>query len=234
MFYVTGDTHGVLDFDHIKKIRKQVPDYRDYLFILGDVAIAWDESSLENNVRLYESLGYTILFIDGNHENFPLLYSFPISTILGAKAHQVSDHIFHIIRGEVLDYNGMSVLCIGGAKSSDRVIRRLGFDYWDEEMISPQDIANAFANIKKHSGRFDYIFTHCCDSFTVSNCIGYEVDESTDQLSNLDDMVTYRMWLFGHYHKDARYAKDRLCIYQWVYRVEKDGLYDVNDGRRLY
>ena len=72
MIYITGDTHGDIDFSKlcIYFKRKRV-SRNDYLIILGDAGIVWSKS--DNYINDYSSLGLTILFIDGNHENFDLL-----------------------------------------------------------------------------------------------------------------------------------------------------------------
>ena len=69
MIYITGDTHGNIDFKKIKDyFSKKYVTNEDYLIILGDAGIVWSEN--ECFIHNYAYLGLTILFIDGNHENF--------------------------------------------------------------------------------------------------------------------------------------------------------------------
>ena len=87
MIYITGDTHGLHDFDKlVSYFDKRYVTKRDFLIILGDAGIVWDDD-YKNILDRYEWLGPTVFFIDGNHENFHLLDSFPVSIKNNAKVH---------------------------------------------------------------------------------------------------------------------------------------------------
>ncbi len=44
-------------------------------------------------IKQYSSLSFTILFVDGNHENFTLLNSYPIEEWHGGKVHKLNEPI---------------------------------------------------------------------------------------------------------------------------------------------
>ena len=78
MLYITGDTHGMFErfssrsFPEGKHLTKD-----DYVIILGDFGGIWDVNK-SSKAELYdlqwlEDKPFTILFIDGNHENFERL-----------------------------------------------------------------------------------------------------------------------------------------------------------------
>ena len=93
MIYITGDTHGDIDFDKIKKYFKKVYcSEKEYLIILGDAGIVWEKENKDILFKYY-LIGITIIFIDGNHENFDLLKTYPIVTFHNAKAHKVYDTV---------------------------------------------------------------------------------------------------------------------------------------------
>lgn len=83
MIYITGDCHG--DF---KKLNTQnFPNQRemtkdDFVIICGDFGGVWDkdgESSSEKWwMKWLEAKPFTTLFVDGNHENFDRLSSYPV------------------------------------------------------------------------------------------------------------------------------------------------------------
>ena len=105
MIYITGDTHGNFDFDKLKYYFENVyHSKKDYLIILGDAGIVWSSDNKIN--QNYVSLDITIIYIDGNHENFDLLKTYPIVDFNGAKAHKIADNIYHILRGEIMNLNG--------------------------------------------------------------------------------------------------------------------------------
>ena len=75
MIYVTGDTHA--DFKHRFNTRN-FPEQKemtkeDYVIICGDFGGIWDvgwESKNEKHwLDWFEERSYTLLFVDGNHEN---------------------------------------------------------------------------------------------------------------------------------------------------------------------
>ena len=75
MIYVTGDTHG--DISRFKKRELKKFTKKDYLIICGDFGFLWNESAEEQEkLDFLKSQKYTILFVDGTHENFDLLESF--------------------------------------------------------------------------------------------------------------------------------------------------------------
>lgn len=79
MIYITGDTHGsfsrrlnVKNFPEQKEMTKD-----DYVIICGDFGgvwdIGWESKSEKHWLDWFEERNYTLLFIDGNHENFDRL-----------------------------------------------------------------------------------------------------------------------------------------------------------------
>ena len=100
MIYITGDTHGDIDFNKLLQLKEKNLSYNDYLIICGDAGICWSKQTFEYFLNLYRSVGCTILFVDGNHENFEMINSMPLVEYKGALMHRIDTHIFHICRGE--------------------------------------------------------------------------------------------------------------------------------------
>ena len=76
MIFITGDMHGLMErfqdsaFRHIKK--------GDTLIICGDFGFLWEGTEEEKKaLKKLEKKKYEILFVDGIHENFDLLESYP-------------------------------------------------------------------------------------------------------------------------------------------------------------
>lgn len=81
MVYFCGDTHGTVDFQKLLDLKRDHnPSPSDVLFLLGDCGVLFysDKRIYQRYIDLYDSLGFTIFYIDGNHENFPLINTFPI------------------------------------------------------------------------------------------------------------------------------------------------------------
>ena len=80
MIYVTGDTHGEVDFAKLHLFAGENPRLtkEDYLIVAGDFGAVWNSQTLALTLKPYTELPFTVLFVDGNHENFDLLESFPV------------------------------------------------------------------------------------------------------------------------------------------------------------
>lgn len=219
MIYITGDTHGDIDFSKIKRyFKNKYITENDYLIILGDAGIVWSEE--ENFIYSYACIGLTVLFIDGNHENFELLNMFPIVDFKGAKCHQLSKNVFHILRGEVLNINGLSFFCMGGATSIDKSQRINRVSWWEEENISNKDIINGLDNLEKVNYNVDYVLTHCAPSFVVKKMFNYCVDNNTEILEKFHSQISFKHWYFGHYHENKKWKEFR-CFYGDILEIIK-------------
>lgn len=213
MLYVTGDTHGLIDFDKIIKfIQSHNITKNDYLFILGDAGIFWKEN--DHILEHYDELDVTIIFIDGNHENYTLLNNHEIVEFFGAKVHKITDHIFHILRGEILEIEGNTILCIGGGTSIDKKYRKPNITWWPQENISDEDIDNAIKNLKRYDNKVDYVFTHTSPSVIHRDVFQFWDDENVFQLDKINMIVNCKHWYFGHYHIDRVFNDMYQCFYQ--------------------
>ena len=87
MIYITGDTHG--EQNRILQIQNEYHlTNGDTLIICGDFGFLFHNDKQENIfLDDLEKLPYTICFCDGNHENFPAIYSYPVEEWNGGKVH---------------------------------------------------------------------------------------------------------------------------------------------------
>ena len=78
--YITGDTHGDFQRFGSKYFPQQKEMSRgDYVVIAGDFGGLWDGSQKDQYwLDWLNKKPFTTLFVDGNHENFDRLYSYPI------------------------------------------------------------------------------------------------------------------------------------------------------------
>lgn len=124
MIYVTGDTHANIDiaklnttkFPQQKELTKN-----DFVIICGDFGLCWDGSHREMWWQDWlTAKNFTTLWIDGNHENFDMLYQFPLIDKFGGKVREIAPDIYHLDRGQVLAIDGKKIFCMGGARSVDK------------------------------------------------------------------------------------------------------------------
>ena len=213
MIFVTGDTHGDIDCNKLSSLIAKNLSYDDYLIICGDAGICWAPEILEYHLSIYRKLHCTIIFVDGNHENFEMLNNMPLVEYKGALMHRIDEHIFHVLRGEIMTLNNKTFLCIGGAVSIDKMLRTPYVSWWPEEEINQHDIDNAVANLGKVNNKVDYVITHCVDSKTVMNKFHFKRDVCTDHLNFIDKVVEYNHWYFRHYHFDSEVSSKKTCLY---------------------
>lgn len=82
MTYITGDTHGKLE-DLKERLKGLELKEDDILIICGDFGFDWNEDLIEK-WKAFEH-PYTVLFCDGNHENFDILNDLPSTEMFGSK-----------------------------------------------------------------------------------------------------------------------------------------------------
>ena len=220
MIFITGDTHGDIDYKKLLILKEKNLSYDDYLIICGDAGICWSPFDFTRFLRLYNDIGCTIIFVDGNHENFDMLNMCDLVEYKGALMHQIDEHIFHVLRGEIMTLESKTFFCLGGAVSIDKMYRTPCLSWWPEEEITYHDIDNALANLAKVDNKVDYVVTHCCDTKTVLKAFGFRRDACTDQLMFIDKVVDYKHWFFGHYHFDRKINEKKTCLYQEILELK--------------
>ena len=125
MVFVTGDCHA----DFRKFSTPAFPEQAemtkdDIVIILGDFGGIWNadgETPAERYwLKWLDDKSFTTVFVDGNHENFDRLNNeFEVVNFHGGKAHKIRNSVFHLMRGEIFDFEGNSFFAFGGASSHD-------------------------------------------------------------------------------------------------------------------
>lgn len=120
MVYITGDTHAVFTRFGTKVFPEQKEMTRDdFVIICGDFGGIWYDNAYEQYwLKWLSEKPFTILYVDGNHENFDRLYSdeFEVVDFHGGKAHKIRDNIYHLMRGYVFDLCGKKFFSFGGVR----------------------------------------------------------------------------------------------------------------------
>ena len=214
MIYVTGDTHG--DFaDTMHRFYTTGVKEGDTVMICGDFGFVWRIGS-ENEAHLKELTKekYTMLFIDGNHENFDLLETYPVVDYCGGKAHKIADNIYHLMRGQVFEISGKKFFTFGGAYSIDKYMRTAGYSWWEQERPPPADYDEASKNLEKAGYKVDYVLTH-----TIPESMIYRLNKTPDihdaELTGyfewLYNKLEFEKWFAGHWHVNYSF-EDRFHI----------------------
>lgn len=214
----TGDTHGSLETKRLSF--KNFPEGRnltknDYVIICGDFGCIWDGSNCDKYwLDWLEDRPFTTLFVDGNHENFPLIYSYSTAIWNGGKIHQIRPSVKHLMRGQIFTLDNMTFFTMGGATSVDKIYRKEGKSWWSEEIPSYNEMTEGVNNLIKYNNKVDYIITHCLPSSILDKFDKWYPQHDT--LNNyLEKMIVqevdFKKWFCGHYHID-RTIDDKYYI----------------------
>ena len=230
MIYITGDTHGDYDFHKLMSPKLDHLTYEDYVIICGDCGILFLESEKEESIQLYDRLPFTVLFVDGNHENFDLLNSYPVEEWHGGKIHKITSHVFHLMRGQVFELEGKTFFTFGGGKSLDEAIRTPHYSWWPQELPTEEEIEEGFKNLAKHNNKVDYVITHDCPSSLLplvalysfkGSEVKHQIYDSQIALERFLNVLEFKHWYFGHFHMDRPLMK-YTCLYNTIEMVKEN------------
>lgn len=248
MIYVTGDTHADFRrfatsiFPEQKEMTKD-----DYVIILGDFGGVWDKEETAHEKYWLDWLDnkpFTTLFIDGNHENFDRLYSYPTKEFNGGKVHEIRSSVLHLQRGEIFTLQNHTFFAFGGASSHDisdgildpikdkdkikkwnkdmtKMFRVNKVSWWEQELPTQEEKDNGLTNLKKHNNKVDFILTHCAPASTTA-LLGqglFKQDQLTYYLEEIRSQVDYGHWLFGHHHDNRQIDNKDLLLYEQIIRI---------------
>lgn len=167
MIYITGDTHGINNFDKLLSLELSQLTKNDYVIICGDCGVLFSPKTAEDMIRQYSNLPFTVLYVDGNHENFDLLNSYPVIEWNGGKVHKISDSVYHLMRGQVFEIENKTFFTFGGGLSVDKIWRVEGRSWWREEMPSGQEFDDGMRNLERYDYTVDYVISHDCPEFLM-------------------------------------------------------------------
>lgn len=213
---------------------------------LGDFGY-WEHTSegaryLWKLERMLGSADVELYFVDGNHDNHPLLWR--MYPPLENGFSKVREQLFYCPRGHRWEWDGVRFLACGGAYSIDKD-RRLASEHklkkprtrwWPTEMIRPEDIERSSLG-----GKVDVVFSHDCPAGVEIPGI-HAMDKQIFPDSNMNREYLRRVVLntkprlicHGHYH--VRYRSSLALPYEvngrleW-HRVQVEGLdFETNAG----
>lgn len=251
MVFVTGDCHSEFNrlstasFPEQKKMTKD-----DIVIVCGDFGAVWDADGVSPSETYWlnwlDAKPFTTVFVDGNHENFDRLNSeFEVVGFHGGRAHKINDSVYHLMRGEIFEFEGRSFFVFGGAGShdiSDGILSREAFEtqedfreavrkwrkqrksfridrvtWWREELPDEAEIQNAEMKLEKAGYKVDYVITHCAPQSIAPPYS--KPDRLTEYFDGLAQRLRFRNWFFGHYHEDRKISDKFILLYEQIVRI---------------
>ena len=218
---IAGDWHADTDYG-VAAIEHAAKRDVTVLVHLGDFGYNFTDAYLDALDEALRRQGIVLGFVDGNHENFDRLLSWPVSA---DGLRYLRQRIVHLPRGFRWRWSQTRCLAVGGAYSIDRFLRTPGRSWWAQETITEQQAAEIAA-----AGGAEVMFCHDCpagievpgaarDRFY---CPADELARSQQHRERLrfivDAVRPARLW-HGHFHH--RYQS---LLHGGDYRTVVDGL----------
>lgn len=234
MIYITGDTHGEVDINKLSnKILSKVnihPDKEDYMIILGDFGLPFLDSDITKKrgayhwwIRWLSQKPYTVLWIDGNHDNFNFWEKQKVTEWHGGQVqvHPDAPNVIHLMRGQIYEIEGKSFFTFGGASSHDKNFRTPNVTWWEQEIASDEEIETAINNLEKNNNTVDYVLTHTPPQKIMQEIFGSSNDKTADFLNYVLKNVKYKMWFCGHIHEQYMFNKENIAtLYNGVFLLD--------------
>lgn len=207
---------GVKVVIHVGDLNVRGPYHEDWLNRLNEV--------LTTN-------GMVLMFVDGNHEDFGVLHSYPVNR-LGVRV--LRHRVWHLPRGFRWNWWGVEFLALGGAYS----INRDDGD-WDHEELIGLDEAGKIISDKKDNAQVDVMITHDCPDLVdipkmdsnspwpASHLAGAAAHRGL--MGRIVDELTPNHLIHGHYH--TRYdqtRRNRDDSFTGIHGLDKEGSVDKN------
>lgn len=219
MIFITGDCHGEwqrFSTRNFPEQKEMTPE--DFVIVCGDFGLWHDDNNEQYWLKWLENKSFTLLFADGNHENFDRLYSdeFEIVDFHGGKAHKIRKNIYHLMRGYVFNLCGKKFFAFGGARSHDitdgildpqnfrsnedfknrcRSMKKAGKlfrvnhqSWWQQEMPSREEMDFGLKTLSENGNEVDFIISHCCPQHIVSEIS--DNDYKPDELTGYFDKIS--------------------------------------------
>ena len=205
--FVTGDKHGSF-LPLFGLVEKNNITENDILIIAGDAEYVWNEDYIYRVETLQQTFPGTVAFIDGNHENHPLLNSMEVKKWNDGKVHKVGERVLHLMRGEIYSINRQKIFTFGGARSNDRDRRILGESWWLEEEPTPEEFEYGRKQLVDNLNKIDYVITHetpLSARAAISRKKQIDADYHLPAiLESWYQMIAtgagFKKWYFGHMH----------------------------------
>lgn len=201
MIVITGDTHGdIKRFKNplIKKLKKG-----DTLIICGDFGFVWDGSKAEK--KILKKLGkkkYNILFVEGMHENYELLKSYPTEEFCGGMVRTISGRLRQLMRGYVFVIEDQKIFAFGGGIGDEHDgVHAPAYDYGDNHPTQ-DELSRGLESLEEYHYEVDFIVTYDPPA-QITEFLEIGKADRTHLNTYLDfvrDKTTFKKWFFGRHH----------------------------------
>lgn len=223
MIYITGDVHGEYH-DFMRRIYGAGVKTGSTVIVCGDFGLVWNDEYHCYFLQILKSQPFNFLFVDGNHEDFDLLYTYPVEDWNGGKVHRIADNILHLMRGQVFEIEGKKFFTMGGAYSIDKAMRREGVSWWSAELPTNEEYRTAEENLEKCGYCVDYVITHTIPQSAIHR-LGRVPNEHDNELTGYfewlyGEKLEFKKWFAGHWHINTLVNNNLQILFDEVQAIE--------------
>ena len=232
MILCTGDIHGTNGLRRFNKIKHMDLTYDDYIIVAGDFGVIWHDIDkvhyLDKNQEglkwLLKNVKCRVLFVDGNHENFNRLNEYPVTEWNSGKIHKINEQVFHLMRGQTFNIDGINIFTIGGARSTDKEWRTPNKSWWAAEEPTKEELEIYYKSFQSNMDKIHYIISHECLGMAypfvgVSEFIKKPSEYMFPYWLNgiytdIAGKEQFKKFIFGHMHEDKVIGSQIRAIYE--------------------
>lgn len=222
MIYVTGDMHG--DESRLYDSQWRKLKSGDVLIVCGDFGYLWNGGKNEKSVIEYlGSRKFTVCFVDGTHENFGKIERCHETIWKGGHVHRISGNLFHLMRGQIFNIDGIRIFTFGGGESDDREVRSAEEHgiWFKEELPTPDQLAVGAHNLDAAGLKVDYIITHeppllVKSSMLLRRGLPERVNKLNGYFEELAKSVEFNHWYFGSLHENRLVTSKFTCLFDKI------------------
>lgn len=229
-YFITGDKHG--NFNSILQ-NELVKNSDNAVIILGDHGFNYYLNKYDDRLKEEISQNSSCIWycVRGNHcarpqnvQGMQLVYDSEINGEVYMEER--FPNIRYLRDGGIYLINGYKTLVIGGAYSVDKWYRlQRGWRWFEDELLTTEEMNKIFNEVEGQS--FDLVLTHTCpldweptDLF-IGGIDQTKVDTSMEVWMNtLKDKISWKVWLFGHFHTDRAQQKGVEICYLRIEPLE--------------
>ena len=225
MIYITGDTHGDIERFESKFCKKLTA--QDLIIVCGDFGFLWKGGDKERKMlKALAKKKFRIAFIDGAHENFAKLRTFPEEQWNGGLVHRIAPNVFHLMRGQYYTIDGITFFTMGGGEAEQADSD--GEDAWTGGSVPERgELVLGAANMDMHGGKVDVILSHEPSSKIKSILSDQDYLGTMSRINALNAFLEkltlnteYKKWFFGSFHIDKRITAKITAVYTQIIPLE--------------
>tara|TARA_B100000700_G_scaffold314480_1_gene401120 strand:+ start:106 stop:783 length:678 start_codon:yes stop_codon:yes gene_type:complete len=197
MIFYVGDIHGKVD-DVAAIDRAAIDAGVDIIVQVGDFGIHWNEGCAIARYFKTREQGPTWYTCGGNHDNWDLWQSLQESQ--DSNSVELAPGCFYVVRGQVVNLEGVNHIFFGGAESTDKRMRREGVSWWAAETPSREEFNTFFENME--TARPEVVITHDAPLCIKIDRLDRDTNPTPRNLQNVLDYCDHTpvRWYFGHHH----------------------------------